>query len=545
MNAATTVRGAPAVTEAQPRRRVPVPPREVLLAALGVVAFIGMTVWWLTQEGRVQDWDNALHTLNAFYFHDWIAQGHLREPFTFFNSYPPFGSLIGALGVVFSHSPDAVIMADNLVFVPLLAAGCYGVGRLVYGAERSGARLAGLLAALFALGTPLIISEFHEVMPDPQQAAMVAVSVWAVLACDRFRRPWIALLAGVLTGLGMLTKETTEIFMAGLLTMVFLRGGWRNWRGLALFAIGLAVIGGPWYLEHRAQLGGLVSIHEADGGAGVGGFYVPPSSSSAYTFYFWNALNIQVMAPLTLSALIGTALALVGVLRRWPWRWAGEDLRPELLAGALVSYLGVSLITHKDPRYSIPALVYFAVLGTGWIAALHRPWRAPVMGLLGLALAANFIGVSAGIGSPIRYALPGGIASDALQRHVTLYSPDGWLRGGPEHDGDALGLLRGLHRYGITSVTFDGATSGEIDWNESGLQVRSIQAGIDPTQTWTPLDGGAHYAFVFLHTPTAGDPPPCGRLNNGSGVYAAVGNTTVPFGRMTLLCPSRRPAYYR
>lgn len=103
-----------------------------------------------------------------------------------------------------------MILASNLVFAALLAAGCFGAARIVFGTER-----AGLLAALFALGTPMVVSEMHEFLLDPQQAAMVAVSVWAILVSDRLRRPWIALVAGGLAGLAMLTKETSAIFLAG------------------------------------------------------------------------------------------------------------------------------------------------------------------------------------------------------------------------------------------------------------------------------------------------------------------------------------------
>ncbi|HEX4188689.1 MAG TPA: hypothetical protein VHY83_12405, partial [Solirubrobacteraceae bacterium] len=39
------------------------------LTVASVVAFILLTVWWLTQEGRVQDWDNGLHTIDAFLIH--------------------------------------------------------------------------------------------------------------------------------------------------------------------------------------------------------------------------------------------------------------------------------------------------------------------------------------------------------------------------------------------------------------------------------------------------------------------------------------------
>ena len=74
------------------------------------------------------------------------------------------------------------MLAQNLVFVPLLALACYRVGRMVAGPR------AGLLAVVFALGTPLIAEQFHVFMLDAPQATLVAVAVWLILASDRFAR---------------------------------------------------------------------------------------------------------------------------------------------------------------------------------------------------------------------------------------------------------------------------------------------------------------------------------------------------------------------
>ena len=515
--------------------------REVQLATLSVLAFIGITIWWLTQDDRVQDWDNGLHTIEAFTIHDQITAGHLTEPFTEFNTYPPFGHMVGALGVfIGGKSPASVILASNFVFVPLLAAGCFGVGRLVYRSKR-----AGLLAALFALGTPMIVSEMHEFLLDPQQAAMVAVSVWAILASDRFRRPWIALLAGALTGLAMLTKETTEIFVVGLLAVAFLRGGWRNWRGVLAFAFALLLVAGPWYYYHRHQLNGLVSLHDgqADAGANEAGSFFPERfSRKSFGWYFWSALNIQLLAPLTLAVVIGSVLA----IRSCVQRWRPENLLPELLGGAFVSWLGMTLITHKDPRYSLPALVYMAVLGSGWIATAATRWRAPLTAALVAVVLINLIGVSTGLGGTVRIALPGAPTNSPLaERHITLYSPNGWLRGGPEHDGDILALMRGLKRIGVQTVTFDAGSSDDINFNISGLQVLATEAGLPFTTVYNPGGLGPRDAFVLRHALESWDPPPCQRLNDGTGVYVVLGYAYIPFSNYTFICPTHHPLLYK
>ncbi len=522
-------------------RRVGGASRELWLLLAGVGAFVAVTIWWLTQDRRVQDWDNGLHTIDAYTIHGELSAGHLSAPFTEFNTYPPLGHLVGALGMFLGGvSPASVIVASNLVFVPLLAAGCFGVGRLVYGSRR-----AGLLAALFALGTPMVVSEFHEFMLDPQQAAMVAATVWAILACRRFERPGIAALAGALSGLAMLTKQTSAIFLAGPLAVMFLRGGWRNWRGILAFAAPLAVVGGPWYVYHRHELNGLVSVHDGESSStaanAAGSIYPQRLSRKSFGWYFWDALNIQLLAPLALAVLIGAILAIRDCLRdRSP-----RNLRPELLGGLLVSWLGMTLITHKDPRYTLPALVYLAVLGSGWIATATRARRALTAVLLAV-VAINLIGVSTGLGGPLRVTLPGAPRDSVLaERHITLYSPDGWLRGGPEHDGDVLGLMRGLRRVGVRTVTFDAASSDAIDFNTSGLQVLALQAGLQPAWVYDPAGLGPRDAFLLRHFPQAGDPPPCRRLDDGSGVYVVLGNPVKPFALYTFLCPGRRPLFYK
>jgi 4-amino-4-deoxy-L-arabinose transferase-like glycosyltransferase len=518
--------------DVRPRRA----PREAWLLLGAVLVFIAVTVWWLTQDDRPPEWDNGLHTLLAFGIHDQLASGNLTGWFTEFNTYPPLVHILGALAVfVAGKSPMAVIIASNVVFVPLLAFSCYGVGRLAYGPR------AGLLAGLFALGTPIAVSQMHVFMIDPPEAAMVAASVWAILASKRFQRVGIAALAGVLVGLAMMTKETSVIFLAGLVAVAILRGGWRNWRGLFVFLVIAAAISLPWYIHHVAQLHGLVEGQGGTGAAPTAESAPPLFSRASLLWYFWAAVNVQLLTPLVLFLLIGVLWTIRDCLQRW----APENLGPELLGGSFVSWLGITLIRHKDMRFTLPALIYIAVLATGWIVHARPRLRLAATAVLAAILAVNFLAVSIGIGHAIRIVLPGAPASGVPTRQFTLYSPAGYIRGGPEYDGDILALMRELKRAGIRTVTFDAGSTDVADFTTYGLEVRAIQAGLTATAIYNPAALGPQDAFMLRHFQQPGDPPPCQRLNDGSGVYVELGNPVKPFQEYTLICPARHPAIYR
>ena len=227
------------------------------------IVFIAITFWWLMADSQVPDYDSAPHIQFAFVVRSEILAGQWSSIFTDFNSYPPLGHFVGAIGTLIGGlSVTSVIFAGNLVFVPLLIGGCYGAGKIAYGPR------AGLMAALFALGAPMISSEFHEFYLDPFEASMVAVSVWALLASRRFERVGYSALAGVLCALGMLTKQTFVLFVGGLIVVMFLRGGWRNWKGLVAFLVPGVALGLPWYVEHFSQLSGLANGYTIAGRLG-------------------------------------------------------------------------------------------------------------------------------------------------------------------------------------------------------------------------------------------------------------------------------------
>jgi dolichyl-phosphate-mannose-protein mannosyltransferase len=498
-----------------------------LVVVAAVAAFVAISVWWVLTDARLPDGDNGKHLNIAFGYYDVIRAGHPQWVLSQFNFYPPLIHLVGALGsLIAGPSQPTAVITENLVFVPMLAFGCYGTATHAFG------RQAGVLAALFALGAPFVLGLFHVFMLDAPTTAIVSVTVWALLAAERFSRTGMSAVAGVLAGAGMYAKSTFGIFIGGVVLVMLLRGGWRNWRGLLAFA-GIAVaLAFPWYFYHRdilfGQTEGAVSTQKL---LWIGNTPYPSRFSlDNFTWYWWNLVNNQLYLPLTLFFLTGVGY--------FGWRWVRrrrpDAAVPELMAGAIVSYLGISMITLDDPRYTLPMLVYLAVLGTGWITRTRLPIRVAATALLAGVLVFNTINLDWGKpGWLAVIRLPRAMDDPIGRNKLTVVSPAGYPAGRPDSRGakQVRQLLERAHAAGARRVVFDAASLNTGGFNLFGLAVFARGAGLkvlgfSGPQVVKPTD-----IFVWRQLATQVHSEPCvfnHQVRDGTAFFVRWGSADPP-----------------
>jgi hypothetical protein len=452
-----------------------------------VTTFIAITCWWLSRDRGVPFGDAASHLNTVVAYHDLLRAGDVGELLHRSGYYPPATFLAGALATLAGGlNAAAPVIGENLLYGSLLALGCYQVGRLVAGPA------AGFLAVVFALGSPLLIEQLHVFMLDAPEAALVAVAVWLILASRRFTRPGVAAAAGLAVGVGMISKEQFPLYVVGLIAVVLAReGGWRNRRGILLFAGCAALVAAPWYLANVGRLGTYASAGLAN--ANLPDQARPPLLSLANAgWYAWAIANALLFAPLCAFAAAGTGWAVAGAARRGHAAGgaaATAPLRghaPELLGGLLGGWLGLTATPHHDMRYALGLLVYLAVLGTAWIPALRAPWRAAAAGALALAAIATTLGASFGVGGELRLVLPGGpLVSDASlgippSRQLTLYADRDYQLSAPRRADDVPQLFAAMARDGVTGVAWDPAQApgGDPVADSQGLLVVARFAGL-------------------------------------------------------------------
>ncbi|HEY3827578.1 MAG TPA: glycosyltransferase family 39 protein [Solirubrobacteraceae bacterium] len=509
-------------------------------AIAATVLFIAMTCWWVSQDRSIPIYDAGDHLETAFLFRDMIRAGNLLGPFNYISVYPPLVHTIGALATfVGGVNVPTPIIAENLIFVPLLTLGCYRTGRLLFGSA------AGLLAVLVVLASPLLMAQLHNFMLDPPMTALVAVSIWLILASEDFARVDVAAAAGFAAGVGMLTKVQFALYIAGLVLVVLLRGGWRNGRGLAAFLAVAAVVGAPWYIAHISEVGEMLEIANPNGSgpsvAPVPPGNAPPTLSGAnLLWYFWNVLNSQLLAPLFLLAAGGTLWMIATVARNV----RAQHARLELLGGCFLTWFIITLTPHHDIRYGMPLIAYVAVIATGWIVCLPRAPRIAAIAVLVVGVVGNTLGVTFGVGQETTIALAHPPPNtEQLPDRIIFYATNAFVNAAPSRDGDVPGLLDALHRNGVRTIVLNLEQSGRPDFSFEGLLPLIRIAGLASVTTREPEFARSAQAVTLIHEPVAAhDPPPCTRVSDGTGVWVVRYNTAAR--KLKLYCPTRRPQVY-
>jgi hypothetical protein len=361
---------------------------------------------------------------------------------------------------------------------------------------------------------------------------MVAVSVWLLLASKYFSSAKYSVLAAIAVAAGFYVKETFVIFVAGLGLALLLRGGWRHWRHALMFGAIVLILIEPWYFLHVQDLRGLTQGALAVG-TGKCGPYACPARWSVVNFswYAWDLLNVVLYLPLAVFFLAGLATTL-GVKRIRE----NVSYMPELLAGLLVSYVGISYLNLDDPRYILPLLVYVAVLGTAWIANLRVLLRVPAAAaLIGVAVT-NAVLITFGLGHHVSQRLYTS-KEISFAGYVTLAAPGGYTVSKPQHSARdrLIALLEDARLDGKKGAVFEPATLNAGVLNLDAMALFARLAGLTVPGFSVSVTGPDD---VYVARALVADyPHPCLDLRDGYGIYMFEGPPTPgkPF-----YCPPHR-----
>jgi 4-amino-4-deoxy-L-arabinose transferase-like glycosyltransferase len=187
----------------------------------GLTLFHAINNWiWLKANVTLLGWDVPSHLGTSF-----VVNGilHPLGPQTLFEAFiwhpnrPPLVFLLTVpLYRLFGVSSDVGTMV-NVLFLAVLFGAVYATGAL------AGGRRAGLLSVFVVATLPMIFAISRYYYIELPLAAVVTLSVYALLASRGFERRWPSLWFGVCLGLGLLTKRTYPVFLFAPLLLVIIR----------------------------------------------------------------------------------------------------------------------------------------------------------------------------------------------------------------------------------------------------------------------------------------------------------------------------------
>jgi hypothetical protein len=358
-------------------------------------ALVAIAAAWLAVDRTPPEWDHANHLERVVHCAEDLGRGDLTTILTRSAFYPPIVPCTAA--AVYRHAPSdaAGAQAVVLAFLGLGMAAVYVLGRRLAGGTE------GVVAAVVFGCAPFVVFSSVRFQLDLPLAAMVAVALAVLLASEGFTRVGWSLVAGVVLGIGMLTKPP---FIAYVLVPIVVTACFtdRPRRAALNAALAIAIATAltlPWYGPRLFGLLPQITSRSFKQAAESG--HPDPLTATALLFYpTWLTPQFGVAAVALL--LVGVVVAM---LRR----------QGMVLAALLVPFALFSLLQNKNLRYTLPLLPVAAVLAGMGFGVLRGRARLVGAGVLALVSAVQ---VSATV-----VAVPRGLTLPGLGVPLVLESP--------------------------------------------------------------------------------------------------------------------------
>jgi hypothetical protein len=335
--------------------------REWALVGIAWLAIAVCTAIWLSIDTRPPEWDHANHLERVVSCAHDVAARDWRLILERSSFYPPVVPC--AAGLVYRLLPTDAAAGEIVMLLFLVGgmAAIYVLGRALAGGGAG-------VAAAWVFGTaPFVVFSTLRFQLDLPLAALVATALLLVVLSDGFTRLAWSLLAGVVFGIGMLTKPPFAVYL--LPPIVYILLAERQRRGLVnaslatLIAIAVSVAWyGPRLVGMPRQIAFRAVTHAAEEGQ-------PPALSAAGLAFYPTSLPMQLGLLATILLVGGIVVALI-------------QRQHLVLVAFVVPFAFFMLLRNKDLRYTLPLLPAAAVLGGLAVASLGPRLRRSLLGVL-------------------------------------------------------------------------------------------------------------------------------------------------------------------
>ena len=173
---------------------------EAVGLTLLVLAITVLNLLWLAMETRPPHFDMAGHLGTSLIYREYFVDFHPAFIILDYHYYPPVIYWVANLFYAGLGTAEWVAVLSNTVFLTVLVFSVYGIGNTLW------SRRVGVVSALFAIGSPMIVTQFKEFQTDGPLTAMVALTLYLLVRSNSFSDRKHSVLLGIACGVGVLTK---------------------------------------------------------------------------------------------------------------------------------------------------------------------------------------------------------------------------------------------------------------------------------------------------------------------------------------------------
>jgi hypothetical protein len=356
-----------------------------------------LNIWFILKDTTPPAWDQSAHLMLVNVYTQLFGAYRFTDMISVSSYYPPFFHLsTTSLFALFGATAD-VATSVNIIFLGILLFSIYGIGKVLFD------RKTGLLAATIISFYPFLINLQRDYLIDFALVSLVSLSVYFLLKSDYFKDIKYSALFGFAFALTILTKWTGVFFLVGPLLYVFyeiyiskkvcaycgrdakdIMDGFKHFcsgrhkklyieKGYPLFlgktvnnfllsSLILIVVAGIWYAPnlkgvyhnvfHFATLPGAQFSH------------YPSFLTVESLIYYFTAVNQQIY----LFFLIIMVIGLFYLIKTRDYK----SQKVFLLLSIAIPFVIFTLIKNNNIRYTIPLVIFFALVSAFWVVRIDN-----------------------------------------------------------------------------------------------------------------------------------------------------------------------------
>lgn len=429
---------------------------EVVLCILFITTLIYNLIW-LGMNKLPPSWDPSAHLMLSLAYYNVLTHptfDMIGRLVSISNYYPPFYHFSTAVMYLFFGKSMSTAILTNTVFYGILLASVLGLGKKLFNKET------GVFAAVLITLYPSIFSLQRVYMLEIPLAALVALTVYLLVLCDKFKKLKYAAAFGAAFAFTVLAKWTGLFFIIGPLLLVIhdtysgitfekrIEGLFKKnvpscaqcgkplgkerheYRGKTfcsnickktwkkgekinahregqtinlVLALGVFLfISSIWYIPHLNDMYYNVILGQTSAGAMEGDPDILSLPSILY--YPISILDFQVLGVFFIILMLGVLHA---AKKNIPNMWL-------LLSWILIPYIAFTLFRNKDPRTFLPVITVVALVSAFYLSGMGNSKNKTY------AVAALLI-----IGTAQLYTMAVGIDSLSSATKLNIISTDG------------------------------------------------------------------------------------------------------------------------